>query len=286
MLRLFKSKWIIIIVVTLAMLIVIALSANSSSRVNWLGNAVSIPLAPAQGFFSFLGEKIQGSLSLFKDIKVVREENEGLKAQIDKLEKEKRELERYRQEIKELRDVLDFRDQYHDYDFLGVNIIAKDPGNWFHVFTIDRGGKDGIKPDFPVITGRGLVGRVSTVWPLSSKVISVIDEDSTVSAIISKTRDYVLVKGDITLKSQGLCKLEYIPADIDVTVGDTVETSGIGGIFPKGIIIGTIKEVKGNDSSFSKYAIIAPAVDFKRLEEVVVLKSRKPANKETGSGEK
>jgi rod shape-determining protein MreC len=286
LLRLLKSKWIIVIIITLTMLMVIALSTNQNSRVNWLGNAISIPLAPVQEFFSFTGKKIEGSLGLFKDIRVVRKENEELKAQIDQLEKEKRELERYRQEIKELRDVLSFKDQYNDFDFLGVNIIAKDPGNWFHVFTIDRGGKDGIQPDFPVITSKGLVGRVNNVWPFSAKVVSVIDEDSTVSAIISKTRDYVLVKGDITLKNQGLCKLEYIPADIDVTVGDTVETSGIGGVFPRGIIIGTIKEVMGNDSSFSKYAIITPAVDFKRLEEVVVLKSKKSAQTETGSVDK
>ena len=126
----------------------------------------------------------------------------------------------------------------------------------------------------PVITSKGLVGKVAASQPFSSKIVSIIEDGSAVSAIVTKTRDYVVVKGDMKLAKEGLCKLEYLPADIDLTQGDYIETSGVGGIYPKGIIIGRVKEVRAGDSDIDKYAVIEPAVDFKRLSEVIVLKSK------------
>ena len=121
---------------------------------------------------------------------------------------------------------------------MGCSIIAKDPGNWFEVFTINRGKNDKITADSPVITAYGLVGRVSKTDLISSRVVSIIDIDSTVSARLSKTRDLIVVRGDVELKGKGLCRADYIPPNTDVMPGDTVETSGIGGIYPKELLLG------------------------------------------------
>jgi len=120
----------------------------------------------------------------------------------------------------------------------------------------------------------------------TSKVISIIDEDSSISARLSKTSDLVVVKGDRKLKEQGLCIMNYIPADADVSAGDRVETSGVGGIYPKGILIGTVKEVRQRTNDLDRYAIIEPVVDFKRLEEVFILKPKTINNNETSEDSK
>jgi rod shape-determining protein MreC len=187
------------------------------------------------------------------------------------LEREIDKVYRLQKENEELRNLLSFKEQFTQ-EFVGCNIISKDPGNLFEIFTIDRGSKDGISVNDPVVNSSGLVGRVSRVDLLSSKVISIIDAESSVSVRLSKTRDIVMLKGDAQLRTQGLCRLDYIPPDVDVAVGDKVETSGMSSLYPRGIIIGEVVEVIRNEGQFDYYAIVKPSVDFRRLEEVAVIK--------------
>jgi len=211
---------------------------------------------------------------MFKEIKTLKEENEELKIKISELEKENRELLEYRDKINDLRSALRLKSQFEDYELVGANIIAIDAGNWFNLFTIDIGKKDGINNDYPVITStKGLVGRVLRADLTSSKVISIIDEDSVVSCWLSKSGGgHVMVRGDLTLKEQGLCMMYNIPQNVDVAVGDVVETSGLGGIYPKGILVGRVEEIVNAEDKYFRYAIIKPEVDFKKLREVYILK--------------
>jgi len=117
------------------------------------------------------------------------------------------------------------------------------------------------------------VGRVLRADLTSSKVISIIDEDSVVSCWLSKSGGgHVMVRGDLTLKEQGLCMMYNIPQNVDVAVGDVVETSGLGGIYPKGILVGRVEEIVNAEDKYFRYAIIKPEVDFKKLREVYILK--------------
>lgn len=270
--RLFSNKIFIIMLLVVLLLALAIASHSEKSGVNIIGNIISIPAAPLQKAFSFISEKIGDFFGYFEDIRITKSENEELLKKISKLEQEILDLDKLKKENKELRDALNFKDQYEEYDFAGCSIIAKDPGNWFDVFTINKGSKDNIKTDSPVITPYGLVGRVSKIDLISSRVVSIIDIDSTVSARLSKSRDLIVVRGDVELRSKGLCRADYIPPNTDVMPGDTVETSGIGGIYPKGIIIGKVVSVISNEGQYDSYAIIEPVVDFKRLEEVIVLK--------------
>lgn len=282
MIRLFKSKVFIVSGVTVAMLIIAGVTFRQNSVVNRITNVVTVPFAPVQKVFSLAGVKVQDGINFFRDIGAVRLENEELKAKIDELEKENLALKEFRKENSELREALNIKDQFADYEPMGANIIAKDTGNWFNIFTIDRGAKDGIKKDSPVVTSKGLVGRVIQVDALSSRVEAIIDKNSAVSARISQKGDYVRVKGDLELKDTGLCLMDRISPEIDVAVGDDIVTSGIGGIYPRGILIGKVKEIRKSSDELNKYAILQPAVDFKRLDEVIVLKSK---NENAGSGQ-
>jgi len=272
--RLLKSKFFIIGLVAVVFLALAAVSSAEGSSVRAIGNIVSVPIAPLQRAISFMAEKVGGVFDYFKDVKQTKAQNEELQRKISELEQENRELERLKKENQELRDALNFLDEMENYEPIGCTIIAKDPGNWFEVFTINRGSKDGIEINAPVITAYGLVGRVSEVDLFTSRVTTIIDMDSTVAARVSRSRDIMVVRGDATLRNSGLCRMDYISPDVDIMPGDLIETSGLGGIYPKGIIIGEVKEIIHNEGQFDSYAIISPIVDFKRLEEVIVLKEK------------
>ena len=287
MLRLFRSKWFIVSLITIFILVIMGVSVNKNSRINWLNNIISVPLTPVQALFSSIGQKVDDGLSFFQDIDTVRKENVTLTEQVYELERENRELLSFKVKNEELRLALNLKAQFDDYEIKGANIVAIDPGNWFNIFKIDIGSKDGIKVDCPVVTSsKGLVGRVMSADLTSAKVLTIIDEDSAVACWISKTGGgHAIVRGDMQLKEQGRCRMDYIPLDVDVEVGDVIETSGLGGIYPKGIMVGKVIEVRKTNSEMNRYAIIEPAADFKRLEEVYVLRSR-VENTETGSVEK
>jgi len=250
-------------------------SSNVNSSVNWINNIVSVPLSPVQKVLSFVSEKVEGALTFFSDIKTIKEENKRLKEEIIQLQKENRELSILKYKNEELKAALMLKDHFDDYQLIGANVIAKDPGNWFDVFKIDVGQNDGVFNDSPVITsGKVLIGRVAAADATSSKVVSIIDENSVISAMISKPGgDHVIVRGDYNLKGKGLCRMDHIPYDANIEVGDMIETSGLGGIYPKGILIGTVKQIIELDSNTDRYAVVEPAVNLRRIDEVFVLKS-------------
>lgn len=274
-LRLLGNKWFWLVFITITLIVFMVVTSQYGNKSNLAGSIVNVPLSPFQKFFSAMGNRAESAVTFFKDIKAVKQENERLRKQIDALENENRELKSYKRKNEELTELLKMKNQFNEFESLGANIIAKDPGNWFNTFKIDRGLKDGVNINSPVITRKGLVGRVFVSYPFSSKVISLIDVDTTVSGRVSRTRDLVRIRGDLLFKNKGLCVMDYITPDADISVGDTVETSGLGGLYPKGIMIGTILEIRKVGSEINRYAIIEPVVDLKRLEEVLVLNNIK-----------
>ena len=246
---------------------------NPLSNVNWFGNLISIPFTSVEKIFLFTGQKVEEGVGLFNDVEELRAENKQLQETIDKLNNERTDYLRLKNENEDLKNVLKLKDQLSNFEQLGANIIAKDAGNFFNIFSTDKGSTNGISNNMPVITSKGLVGKVFSAQPFSSKIISIIEDGSSVSAIVAKSEDLVVVKGNLALAKEGLCRLEYIPEGLDLSKGDVIKTSGIGGIYPKGIIIGTVEEVRTGESDLDKYAIVKPAVDFKRLSQVVILKS-------------
>lgn len=269
--RIFGSKIVIIILVIIILFVVAAFTAGEDSKLNAVRNVLTVPLNPLQKAIRGIGDKIKETIHFFQDVRTARAENEVLKEKVQEMERELDKIHRLTKENENLKNLLQFKEQFKQ-ELIGCNIIAKDSGNWFEIFTIDRGSKDGIAVNDPVINANGLVGRVSRVDLLSAKVVSIIDTESSVSARLSKSRDLVILRGDAQLRTEGLCRLDYIPPDVDVAVGDKVETSGMSSLYPKGIIIGEIIQIVKNEGQFDYYAIVKPAVDFKRLEEVAVIK--------------
>lgn len=266
-----KGFWLFVVMVLLVVLLVS--TSNTAGGLNVLRNVLSVPLAPLRQAYASVTGSVGGFFSNMASLRDAQEENLALRKEIFSLQAQNLELAELKRQNEEFRKLLNFKEQYADYAFLGSTIIGKDPGNWFDVFTINRGRKDGLKSGtgYPVIAADGLVGRVSHVGLLSSGVVSIIDMDSTVSVRVARTRDLLVVRGDIMLKQEGLCRVDYIPPNADLKPGDVLETSGMGEVYPKGIRVGIIDRIVRNQGQYDAYAILTPAVDFKRLEEVQVL---------------
>ncbi len=205
-------------------------------------------------------------------IRYLLNENEELKAQVDELTMENIRLQQDRYELTNLRELYDLDAQYDEYDKVGARIIAKDAGNWFHSFVINKGYEDGLAIDMNVLAGSGLVGRIIDVGPNWAKVMSIIDDNSNTSGMVLSTSDNLVVRGSLVLYADGLISFEMLIDSADrVVEGDKIVTSNVSDKYLPGILIGYISSITVDSNNLTKSGMITPAVDFEHLEEVLVI---------------
>lgn len=152
-----------------------------------------------------------------------------------------------------------------------ARVIASESGNYFSTFTIDKGSNDGVESQMAVITAEGLVGYIYEVFPDTAKVITIIDDQASLAALIESSRDQGAVKGTLGSTGEALCRLYYLSADSVPRPGDRVITSGVGVSFPKGLLIGYVRESTRAVEDSKHYIVVEPAADFEHIEEVLVL---------------
>lgn len=263
-----KRSSIIGIVITVVLLIVLVIVTNANA-IN-LRNPISKLVMPIQNGLTYLKNKIAGNNSFFTDINGLREENNQLKQKNSELEQQLRELEVIKAQNAVLKEYANLTEKYSEYTTVPAYVINKDISNLSENLVINAGKRDGIDVNMAVISEQGLVGYTIAVTDTTATVQTIIDAASSVSATISSTRDSIICKG--ILDNNTNLKATYIPTDATLVTGDTVETSGMGGIYPKGIIIGTIKEIVETKNITDRYAIVNTAVDFSKIETVLVIK--------------
>ncbi|MDD3766098.1 MAG: rod shape-determining protein MreC [Eubacteriales bacterium] len=270
--ELFTNKhFILLLVVTLILLVMAALYTTERESVTFGEDLIASIITPMQSLFTNITDGITGFFGYFTDVDAIKEENKQKTEEIQKLKSTIRQLEQYKLENERLKRMLDLRETLADFELVGAEVIGKDPGSWYSSFTISKGTSDGLAVKQPVITSSGLVGHIYEIGTNWAKVISIIDVGSSVGAMVVRTRDVAVVESDVDLQQEGLCKLTYLSKNASLISGDIVETSGLGGIYPKGLLIGKIREVKPETAGISQYAIIEPAVDFQRISEVFVI---------------
>ena len=263
-----KKSGIIGIIITVILLILIVIFSNGENNASFFENAASNLVMPIQNGLTYLKNKLSGNSTFFTDINNLKQENEELKEKNSKLEQSLRELENIKTENNTLKEYLNLTEKYGEYKTVPGYIINKDISNYTDVFVINVGSKNGIANNMTVISEKGLVGHVISVTENTAKVQTIIDTSSAVSAIISSTRDSIICRG--TLSGNEL-RATYIPTEANLVEGDNIETSGLGGIYPKGIHIGTIKEVVNTKNITDRYMMIETAVDFSKIETVLVI---------------
>lgn len=265
-----KKKGIIGIVITIIILILLVTFTNNNfNKISFIENICNVFVMPIQNGFTYLKNKISGNNNFFADMDTLKNENEELKKKNSELEQSLRELEIIKAENETLKEYVNLKDKYKDYSTIPADVINRDISNYSSTIIINVGSNDGIKEEMTVIADNGLVGHVISVTENTAKVQTIVDTSTAATSKISTTDDTIVVQG--TLDNKKTLKATFIPTDAVVLQGDSVETSGIGGIYPKGIHIGTIKEVINTSNPTERYAIVETAVDFTKLNTVLVI---------------
>jgi len=259
------------IIITIIILILLVFLSNISiEKLSYIETVATNLVMPVQNGLTYIKNKIAGNNTFFSDINNLKSENEALKESNKELEEAVRELEIIKAENKDLKEQLNLTEKYKEYETIPAGVINRDVTNYSSVLVINVGKVDGIEVDMPVIADKGLVGHVIAVDQNSSKVQTIVDTSSTITALISTSREAIICKG--TLEGKGILKATYIPTEATIVGGDLVETSGMGGIYPKGIQIGKIGKVVNTKNVTDRYALIETTVDFDKLETVLVIK--------------
>lgn len=263
-----KNGKIGIIITIIIIILLVILSNTEINNLSFAENAINTIIMPIQNGLTYLKNKISGNTAFFTNIDELKKENNELKETNSKLEQSLRELEIMKAENETLKEYLNLTEKYSTYTTIPSYIISKDTSNYNNILVINVGKKDGIEPNMTVIGDKGLVGHVISVTESTAKVQTIISTSNTVSSTLSTSRDNIVCRG--TLNNNEL-KATYISTYATVVEGENVETSGMGGIYPKGIHIGTVKQVVNTKNITDRYAIITPAVDFNKLETVLVI---------------
>lgn len=225
--------------------------------------------APFQRAASWVGGKYREITSNVWDIFTVHEQNKMLRNEVRELRELNRKAAEYEAENNRLRDMLNYKNSAGQFDLAVCSVIGREAATWTSVITVNQGSSDGIRKNMPVVTQHGLVGHVTEVGPVSSRVKLVTDPRAAVAVLDQRSRIAGIVQGDIADIYR--VRMVNIPRNADVMVGDRIITSGFGGIYPKGLVVGTISEVKNDAGGLLKYAVLDSAVDLQQLEDVAVI---------------
>ena len=236
----------------------------------------NVTVIPLQQGMNQIGGWMGDMKDNFSTMKQLKSENKKLREQVDALTTENNYLQEERYEFERLQELYKLDQNYAEYEKTAAHVIGKDAGNWFGTFTIDKGSKDGITTDMNVMAGSGLVGIVTEVGPTWAKVRSIIDDSSNVSAMVLSTSDRCIVSGDLSLMSDNQIRFGQMENnDNTVSVGDQIVTSYISDKYLQGILIGYVSEVTVDSNNLTRSGYITPAVDFKNLQEVLVITTTK-----------
>lgn len=266
----FISKYMLFILTTVFILI-IAVSFIREDAMNPVKNAVGQLLSPLQSGLNQTGRTLIQAVSGIWELKDAQRENEELKQKIAELEEENNLSAQDREELKTLRELYELDGNYSQYEKVGAKVIGKDSGNWFHYFLIDKGYEDGIRESANVIADGGLVGIVTEVGATTSKVLSIIDDSSNVTAMTPEGQDGCMVSGDLTLYEEGVLRVMYVDKDASITSGDKLVTSNTSSKYLPGILIGYVKDLEMDPNNLSKTGTLIPVVDFSHLDTVLVI---------------
>ncbi len=244
------------------------LTLQTRGRSTQAADAVALVTTPAQTVLSRVNRATFGLWSTYLDWKNVRAENHRLRDEVERLRVDGLSVQEAMQENRRLRRLLDLREQL-PLDTQAAEVIAREWGGWVRSITVNRGRADKVARMTAVISPDGLIGRVVDVRAGASVVQVLTDPASTVGGHVVRTRTPGIVEGD----PKGSVRFKYMARDgSDIQVGDLIVTSGQGGVFPRGIPIGRVRSIEDRGSALFHYAILTPAVDFARIDEVLLLR--------------
>lgn len=270
--RFVKSTWFKIIVAIFVMLFVLIIYAAAGSKGSSpLSSAAGTATKPVSSASSKVGK---GLSRVFNTKSAYEEEIKSLKKEIAGYQKELADYEQLKQKTELYENALGVKQKNPDFVFVAASVIGRDAADVYTSYTLNKGSKDGIEVNDPVMCGEGqLVGIVSKVSKQYCVVSTILDPNVSVSAYEVRTRETGYVSNTSTLSASGLIKIAGLNRKTSVTAGGVVCTSGVGGVYPRDLIIGTVKEVKDDEHNISSFLVVEPGNDIKDIENVLIITS-------------
>ncbi|MBR7091952.1 MAG: rod shape-determining protein MreC [Clostridia bacterium] len=260
------AKILAVVAVLLIGLMIYAASTNGFSSIP--ASVTGVIITPLQNLWSAMTDGISG---LFADLTANSRQIKDMQAEIDRLHELLADYDQRVEENKIYREFLGIKENNPDFQFTDGRVIASDPSDPYHNFTINAGSLKDVQPGDPVITAQGLVGTVYQVGPTWAKVRSILDPTMQISATVTRVSENCVTSGSVTLAQDGLLRAELLPRYSGAAVGDTLITSGISETYPAGLLIGNIVSVSLSSDGASTTAIISPYANFSSLSSVLVL---------------
>lgn len=251
----------------------------AASRIPALGVLNSLALDVVSPIEQLVTGSYRGAAETARSLAAVDEivaENERLRVEVEQLRRDAVRAPELERDIAELRELLAMRRAGASWQWLDARVIGFDASNLLRSVSIDRGQGDGLVDGMTVMTSRGLVGRVVRLSPRWSRVLLVSDASSTANAMVQRTRARGVVYGQRSVSGRPMLLMRFVPQGEEMRVGDRVITSGVGGIFPEGIVIGSVTQVQRRETDMFQEATIEPAVDLLHLETVFVITNHVP----------
>lgn len=261
-------------------IVLIAVTSINNSILTPLRTGVGYVLIPFQSGVNAIGTSLYNHIRDFSTMQEAQAETEELKGRVAELTEENNRLQAEQYELERLRELYALDQDYMQYEKVAARVIAKDSGNWFQIFRINKGSNDGIKENMNVIAGGGLVGIVTDVGANYATVRSIIDDASRVSCMSMRSGDNCIVSGDLTLFQEGLLGLDHMKKEADIQEGDKIVTSNISDVFLPGILVGYATELTTDSNNVTKSGQIVPVAEFDNLQEVLVITQLKDGGEE------
>lgn len=236
-------------------------------------NIVGAIVKPVQKFSKGVSDGFDDFFKKFKKSETYEAEQKQLQSQINKLTSDLLDYQEIKQQNEFYKGFFEIKQKNPDFKMLPSTLIARDPTDPYGTFTLDKGIVDGVAVYDPVITAEGLVGYISDAQSTQSVVTTVLNPKLNVSAIDRRTRDAGNITGTPELAAKGKCKLAYLPRSNSAAENDYIVSSGAGGVFPEGLLIGNIEEIKQDTQNISFYAVVVPVVKFDEIRDVMVITS-------------
>jgi len=228
-------------------------------------------MGPAQAGLARVGDAVARFWRVYTEIGQLRVENRRLREEVERLSEEATRLREQAQATQRLERLLAFKQQLPGRA-IGARVVGRDSSRWFALLVVDRGSRDGVLRNAPVVTADGIVGRVTAVTPTTAQVLLVTDPRSAVGVILQRSREAAVVEG----QGRGELRLKYVARSREVTPGELLVTSGLAGVFPRGLPVGTVVSVIRDPGAIYQEAIVRPTAGLDHLEEVLILIDGRP----------
>ena len=264
--------WLLLIALLLSILLGLGsvILSGSTDPLSNLANTLTSPFKSGVSAMLDWAEGVYGYVFQFSEME---QELSDLRSRVADLEEQARQGQEALAENAQLRELLNLQERRKDLEFESAKITARSTSNWESILTISKGSAAGVEAGDCVITETGvLVGVVSETSLLSSTVATLIDTSIEVGGVVTRTYSAGILEGDFDLMNQGLLRLSYLPEGAGLVAGDEVLTSGLGGIYPAGLVVGRVQGVFNDAAGMSRYAIVDPSVELGGLIEVFVIK--------------